>query len=67
MSSQISHGEFLFDIDEEGYFAGQCYEGALGVILKVRMRDSGWRALKFASAAGRFRSGESFHSYVDGR
>ena len=43
---QIVHEDYLFEIDESGYFAGQCYEGALGVVLKIGLRNSGWRALK---------------------
>ena len=43
---QIVHEDYLFEIDESGYFSGQCYEGALGVVLKIGLRNSGWRALK---------------------
>lgn len=44
---KLTHGGYTLEVDEGGYFLGQCYEGALGVVLRVQEQQEGsWRALK---------------------
>lgn len=44
---KLIHGGYTLEIDEDGYFLGQCYEGALGIIMRVQEQQEGsWRALK---------------------